>query len=163
MRREFKLTLDNVEYPIVAEGDTITVNGRAFTVEDSDDGAVLVDGIAYDVALAGETATVGGDSYEIRVSGLASTPLAPSAGPSGQAAPGTVEAGAGAVLAIMPGKIVRVLVEPGQQVQAGDPVCVLEAMKMENELRARQGGTVRALHVQPGDDVEKDQVLLEIE
>jgi biotin carboxyl carrier protein len=36
-------------------------------------------------------------------------------------------------------------------------------MKMENELHARQGGTVRAVHVKPGDDVEKDQVLVEIE
>jgi len=163
MKREFALKLDNVEYPVVAEGDTITVNGRAFTVEVGDDGAVLVDGIAYEVALEGETADVGGTSYQVQVSGLASTPLAPSPDASGQAAPGIVKAGAGAVLAIMPGKIVRVMVEPGQQVEAGDPVCVLEAMKMENELRARQSGTVRALHVQPGDDVEKDQVLVEIE
>jgi len=163
MKREFALKLDNVEYPVVAEGDTVTVNGRAFTVEVSDDGAVLVDGIAYEVALEGETANVGGKSYLLQVSGLASTPLAPSPDASGQAARGTVEAGAGAVLAIMPGKIVRVLVEPGQQVEAGDPVCVLEAMKMENELHARQSGTVQALHVQPGDDVEKDQVLMEIE
>jgi pyruvate carboxylase subunit B len=164
LKREFALTLDNVEYPVVVEGDTITVNGRPFTIEVADDGMVLVDGIAYDVALEGETATVGGESYEIQVSGLAVTPLAPSADPSGVVtAPRAVEAGAGAVLAIMPGKIVRVLVEPGQQVEEGSPVCVLEAMKMENELRARQGGTVRVVHVEPGDDVEKDQVLIEIE
>jgi pyruvate carboxylase subunit B len=42
-------------------------------------------------------------------------------------------------------------------------VCVLEAMKMENELHARQAGTVKAVYVKPGDDVEKDQVLAEIE
>jgi pyruvate carboxylase subunit B len=163
VKREFTLTLDNVEYPVIAEGGTVTVNGRAFTVEISDDGAVLVDGIAYEVALEGETAKVGGTTYPVQVSGLASTPLAPSPDLSGQATPGTIEAGAGAILAIMPGKIIRVLVEPGQQVEAGDPVCVLEAMKMENELHARQSGTVRALHVQPGDDVEKGQVLVEIE
>jgi biotin carboxyl carrier protein len=164
MKREFALKLGNVEYPLVVEGDTITVNGRPFTVEVAGDGRVLVDGIAYDVALEGEMATVGGESYEIQVSGLAVTHLAPSPDPSGVVtAPRPVEAGAGAVLAIMPGKIVRVLVEPGQQVEEGSPVCVLEAMKMENELRARQTGTVRALHVKPGDDVEKDQVLVEIE
>jgi biotin carboxyl carrier protein len=74
-----------------------------------------------------------------------------------------VEAGAGAVLSIMPGKIVRILVEPGQAVEEGEPVCVLEAMKMENELQARQSGTVEAIHVKVGQDVEKDQVLIEIE
>jgi biotin carboxyl carrier protein len=63
----------------------------------------------------------------------------------------------------MPGKIIRVMVEPGQKVEEGDPVCVLEAMKMENELHAQRSGTVRAVHVKPGDDVEKDQVLVEIE
>lgn len=162
MKREFALKLDNVEYPVVVEGDTITVNGRPFAVEVADDGMVLVDGIAYDVALEGEAATVDGDSYEIQVSGLAVTHLAPSLDSCDPAAPRAAEAGAGAVLAIMPGKIVRVLVEPGQQVEEGSPVCVLEAMKMENELRARQGGTVRAVHVSVGDDVEKDQVLIEI-
>ena len=176
MKREFTLTLDDVEYPVVADGDTITVNGRPFTVEVADDpslrpssvqatgsgqgGAVLVDGIAYDVALEGETATVGGESYSVHVSGLAVTPVAAVAAP---AAPAVEMAGAGAVLAIMPGKIIRVLVEVGQQVEEGEPVCVLEAMKMENELRARQGGVVRTVRVKPGDDVEKDQVLMEIE
>ena len=162
MKQEFTLTLESVEYPVVAEGDTITVDGRPFAVEVTGDGTVLVDGIAYDVALEGETATVGEESYAVQVSGLAMTAAAPSATPSGSAAP-VVEAGSGAVLAIMPGKIIRVMVEVGQQVEEGKPVCVLEAMKMENELYARQSGSVQAVHVKPGDDVEKDQVLVEIE
>lgn len=161
MKQEFTLTLENVEYPVIAEGDTITVNGRAFAVEVTDDGAVLVDGIAYDIALEGDTATVGKESYEVQVSGLAMTAAAPA--PTGPAAAPVMEAGAGAVLAIMPGKIIRVMVEVGQQIKEGEPVCVLEAMKMENELNARQDGTVQAVHVRPGDDVEKDQVLVEIE
>jgi biotin carboxyl carrier protein len=168
MKREFTLTLENVEYPVVADGDTITVNGCPFTVEVADDpstgsgqgGVVLVDGIAYDVTLEGETATVGGEPYAVQVTGLAVTPVAAVAAP---AAPVVAAAGAGAVLAIMPGKIIRVLVEVGQQVQDGQPVCVLEAMKMENELHAHQSGAVQAVHVKPGDDVEKDQVLVEIE
>jgi len=163
MKQEFILTLESVEYPVIAEGDTITVNGRPFTVEVANDGTVLVDGIAYDVVLEGETATVGGESYAVQVTGLAMTAAAPALAPSGPAAAPVVEAGAGAVLAIMPGKIIRVMVEVGQQVEGGDAVCVLEAMKMENELHARQSGTVRAVHVKPGDDVEKDHVLLEIE
>ncbi len=162
MKREFTLTLEGVEYPVLVEGDTITVNGRPFTVEVTDDGTVLVDGIAYDAALEGETATVSGESYAVQVSGLAVMPVAPSPVAPGPAAPVT-EAEAGAVLAIMPGKIIRVMVEPGQHVEEGDPVCVLEAMKMENELHAHQSGTVRTVHVKPGDDVEKDQVLVEID
>jgi biotin carboxyl carrier protein len=163
MKQEFTITLDGVEYPIIAEGDSISVNGRPFTVEVDEDGAVLVDGIAYDTALEGETATVGGQAYTIQVKGLSLSTAAPSALPSDVSAPSAVDAGSGAVLAIMPGKIVRVMVEPGEEVAEGQPVCVLEAMKMENELQARQSGTVRALHVKPGDDVEKDQVLVEIE
>jgi len=163
MKREFSLALEGTEYPVVAEGDSITVNGCPFTVEVTDGGAVLVDGILYDVTLEGESAVVGGKNYHVQVSGLSTVSVAPSSSPGGTATQGSVETGAGAVLAIMPGKIVRVLVEPGQQVEEGDPVCVLEAMKMENELHARQGGIVRALHVRPGDDVEKDQVLIEIE
>ena len=119
-----------------------------------------MDGIAYDVALEGETATVGGEPYAVQVSGLALTPVTAVATPP---APAIEAAGAGAVLAIMPGKIIRVLVEVDQQVEEGEPVCVLEAMKMENELHARQSGTVRAVHVKPGNDVEKGQVLVEIE
>ena len=163
MKQEFTLTLENVEYPVIAEGDTITVNGRAFTVEVTDDGAVLVDGIVYDVVLENETATIEKASYEVQVSGLATVAAAPALAPSSHTAAPTIEAGAGTVFAIMPGKIIRVMVEVGQQVAQSEPVCVLEAMKMENELYARHDGTVQAVHVRPGDDVEKDQVLVEIE
>jgi biotin carboxyl carrier protein len=163
VKREFTLALEGVEYPVLVDDDTITVNGRPFTVEITDDGAVLVDGIAYDVALEGEAAIVSGESYALQVSGLAMTPIAPSPVAPGPAAAPVAETEAGAVLAIMPGNIIRVMAEPGQHVEEGEPVCVLEAMKMENELHAHRSGTVRAVHVKPGDDVEKDQVLMEIE
>ncbi len=163
MKREFILTLNDVEYPVVADGGTITVNGRPFVVEITDDGQVLVDGIAYEVVLEEDTATVDEESYPIQISGLEMAAVAPASAVAEPAAAPPVEAGAGAVLAIMPGKIIRVMVEVGQQVEEGQPVCVLEAMKMENELHARQSGAVRAVHVKPGDDVEKDQALVEIE
>jgi biotin carboxyl carrier protein len=162
VKRKLSLTVDGVEYPVVADGNTITVNGRSFTVE-VDDGTVLVDGIAYDIEVDGETATLGGQPLSLRVSGLAmTTATSPTPAPR-PTARRPAQADIGAVLAIMPGKIVRVLVEAGQEVQEGDPVCVLEAMKMESELHAHQDGTVRRVHVRPGDDVERDQVLLEIE
>ncbi|MGD1993670.1 MAG: biotin/lipoyl-binding protein [Anaerolineae bacterium] len=160
MSKEFTITLDGVEYPVVADGEKITVNGRPFTVEVTDEAAILVDGIAYNAALEGETAVLEGDTYPYKVQGLSLSAAAP---PPVVGEATAVEAGAGAVLAIMPGKIVRILVEPGQTVDEGEPVCVLEAMKMENELQARQSGTVQAVHVKVGEDVEKDQVLIEIE
>ena len=63
----------------------------------------------------------------------------------------------------MPGLVVRVQVEAGQVVAAGAGVVVLEAMKMENELRAAAAGTVRAVRVRPGEAVEKGQLLVEYE
>jgi acetyl/propionyl-CoA carboxylase alpha subunit len=62
----------------------------------------------------------------------------------------------------MPGLVVRVLAEPGQEVAAGAGVVVLEAMKMENELKAPAAGIVGAVRVRPGEPVEKGQVLVEL-
>jgi len=168
MKREFTITLEGIKYSVVVENGTTTVNGRPFTVEVTDDPStgsgqgsmVLVDGIAYDVALEGEAAKVGTESYAVQVSGLAAT----SPTPTRSAAPvPPVAAGEGAVTAIMPGKIVRVLVQKEDQVTEGDVVCVLEAMKMENELQAPTAGEVKAVYVSPGDDVETGAVLVEIE
>lgn len=67
------------------------------------------------------------------------------------------------LIAPMPGLVVRLEVEPGQTVPPGGGVLVLEAMKMENELRSPAGGRVRAVLVRPGQPVEKGQVLVEFE
>ena len=63
----------------------------------------------------------------------------------------------------MPGLIVRVNVEPGDRVQAGQGLVVMEAMKMENELRAQAAGTVKAVHAVAGNAVEKGALLVELE
>jgi len=65
----------------------------------------------------------------------------------------------GAVLAPMPGMLIRYEVEVGQQVKAGDTVVILEAMKMESALPAPIDGTVQELRFKPGDRVAKDDVL----
>ena len=61
----------------------------------------------------------------------------------------------------MPGLIVDIRVQPGQAVQKGDPLLVLEAMKMENILKAPADGTVGSLKVNLGDNVQKGQVLVQ--
>jgi pyruvate carboxylase subunit B len=63
----------------------------------------------------------------------------------------------------MPGRVVRVLVKNGDAVTAGQPLIVMEAMKMENELRAHGAGVVKAVRVAPGDAVEKGAVLVEMD
>jgi pyruvate carboxylase subunit B len=67
------------------------------------------------------------------------------------------------LLAPMPGMIVRVHVAEGQTVQPGQGLVVMEAMKMENELRAAAAGTVKRVLVTPGTAVEKGALLLEME
>jgi biotin carboxyl carrier protein len=62
----------------------------------------------------------------------------------------------------MPGKIVRVLVSTGETVQARQPLVVVEAMKMENELRAARTGTVAEIHVKEGASVDAGALLIEI-
>ena len=62
----------------------------------------------------------------------------------------------------MPGIVLRYLVEAGQPVTAGDPVVVLEAMKMENTLPSPIDGSIGQLPLEPGATVKKDQVLATI-
>jgi pyruvate carboxylase subunit B len=76
-----------------------------------------------------------------------------SAGPSGPAP----------LKAPMPGLIVRINVQAGDAVQAGQGLVVMEAMKMENELRATAAGKVKAVVVAPGTAVEKGALLIELE
>ena len=70
--------------------------------------------------------------------------------------------GTGAVrlVAPMPGRVVRVLVKPGDEVTARQPLVVIEAMKMENELRAPRDGTVEDVRVAEGSSVEANAVLV---
>jgi pyruvate carboxylase subunit B len=103
--------------------------------------ALFIDGFRYDVEALDERARAIRDI------------TAATAGPLGPAP----------LVAPMPGLIVRVNVAPGDVVQAGQGLVVMEAMKMENELRTQAGGTVKAVLVQPGATVEKGARLVELE
>ena len=65
------------------------------------------------------------------------------------------------LLSPMPGLLVSIAVAEGQQVKAGEELAVIEAMKMENMLRAERDGTIAKLHAKPGDSLAADQVILE--
>lgn len=70
--------------------------------------------------------------------------------------------GDGRVKAPIPGLVTRLLAEVGATVNVGQPLLILEAMKMENEIRATRSGTLAAIHVLPGQAVLRDAVLAEI-
>ena len=147
---EDTLDLSNVgSTATVADGETeakvqrdvdVEVNGKRFSVKvfvpESQAGAVVAGGVA------------GGASRPRR-----------SGGAGGAGAGG----GSGAVAVPMQGTIVKILVEVGQEVEAGATVCVLEAMKMENNITADKAGTVKEIKVAPGDSVGSGDVVVVIE
>ncbi|NCF56042.1 MAG: biotin/lipoyl-binding protein [Planctomycetia bacterium] len=63
----------------------------------------------------------------------------------------------------MPGIVRKILVQEGDSVEAGQPLLLLEAMKMENEILAPEGGTVTRLHVSAGDTVAAGTIMAHIE
>jgi biotin carboxyl carrier protein len=117
--------------------------------------SVLVGGRSYDVRVekmsAGYNVRLRGETIAVALSEgvTASTETRSPAGNARLTSP-------------MPGKVVRVLVAPGDSVQAGAALVVVEAMKMENELRALRGGQVLRVHVREGQTVEGGALLLEL-
>jgi len=79
------------------------------------------------------------------------------------AGPAEGRGGPAPLIAPMPGLVIRINVKAGDAVQAGQGLVVMEAMKMENELRAPAAGTVRRVGVEPVTAVEKGTVLVELE
>ena len=125
------------------------------------------------------TITVNGNVYEVTVeegfTGAASAPkaaapapkaapaAAPKAAPAPAAAPAAAAPAASAgsieVTASVPGKVFKVEASAGQAVKAGDPIVILEAMKMENDIVAPEDGTIASINVANGDAVESGAVL----
>ena len=108
--------------------------------------------------------TVNGVSYDVVVEEVGGAPVAapvaaPAVAPAPKAAPAG-NAGAVAVKAPMPGTILKVNATVGAQVKKGDVLCVLEAMKMENDICAPQDGTVASVNVQKSASVNTDDVLV---
>ena len=122
--------------------------------------SLLIDGASYVADVQdGEGAfvvEVRGERYTIRVEEEARSILRTGGGAAGGQ-------GGEVVRAPMPGRVTHVSVRAGQTVAAGDPLLVIEAMKMENEFRARTAGTVKDIRVAAGQAVNPGEVLLIIE
>ena len=146
---EFKITLHGETYHI-------KLTGSGQQGEDQRPFYVSVDGVNEEVFV--ETLSeieVGGSNSSNRAKAKSSTPESKGKRPR--------PTHLGHVTTAMPGAIVDVLVEIGKKVKAGDPVLVIEAMKMENEIQASINGTVIGVFVSKGDTVTPDESLLEIQ
>jgi len=115
------------------------------------------------------TVEVNGRRFDVKLwvpesaGAAASAPAKKKAARSASAAGGGGGGGDGKVTVPMQGTIVKVLVEVGQSVEAGQSVVVLEAMKMENQIEADKSGTVKAVNVSPGDTVGAGDIVVVIE
>jgi biotin carboxyl carrier protein len=122
---------------------SLIVDDRSFEIEvdhTEDEYRVLVDGRNYHINLV--------DERRVRVGGTQS---------------GLELQGRQLISVPMPGKIIAVLVSEGDAVEKGQGLVIVEAMKMENEVRSPATGTVRDIKVKPGDTVEGGAVLVVVE
>lgn len=158
-------TIDGQEYCIeLEEPGVVSVDGTPHQVDlESIDGgfqySLLVGAVSLeafverceDVCLV----TIEGQRYQVRVEdeGLRR---------AGRRREAVLEAGQAEVTSPMPGLVVAVLVEEGQRVRAGEGLLILEAMKMENEIRAPRTGVVERVNIAPGQRVGRDDLLVRI-
>ena len=128
---------------------------------------VKVNGKEYDVEvekLGGPYASLSRSTAYVQGVPVAVAPVAapaPAPAPKPAPAPAAAPSSSGGVdiVSPMPGKVFKLVAQPGEQVAEGQVVMILEAMKMENEIVAPQAGTVDAILVKEGDLVETDTVL----
>jgi biotin carboxyl carrier protein len=140
----------------------VSIDGRTRVVDSRETGpgtfSLLIDHAIAEVNVVSRrdqyTVEVGGRSHRLRL--LDERALRQRGGKA--AAEGSRE-----VRAVMPGKVVAVLVEVGAEVETGKGLLVIEAMKMENEIAAPRGGTVKEIRVRPGQAVEAGEILAIVE
>ena len=124
---------------------------------------VVVDGETFAVEIETEPGPAPAPSRRGRPAGGPALPAGPApaaASPPGSGAPAVDD---DILRSPMPGRVMSVLVRPGEAVSAGDEVCVVEAMKMEQSIRAHRAGVVKTVFVQPLDSVNANDPLVELE
>jgi biotin carboxyl carrier protein len=141
------------------------VGGRRYELEAHglDDGEYLLlhEGRVYECRVG---AAGGRGAFEVKVGERAfEVALSDPKRLRGARASAAHDGGRAQLVAAMPGRVVRVLVEAGQEVEAGQPVVVVEAMKMQNEMKSPKAGTVAEVRAQSGATVNAGDVLVVIE
>jgi glutaconyl-CoA/methylmalonyl-CoA decarboxylase subunit gamma len=142
---------------------SVTVDGRklgAETLSQAASTAMRIDGRVVDLWMEGEPPDVGviarGRRFYATVESERARALSAALGGKGRGP------GEGVVVSPMPGRVLKVLVCEGDEIAAGAPLVVVEAMKMENELCAGRDGKVKKIFVTPGQTVEGGAVLIEV-
>ena len=162
----YHVTIGERTLVVEVEGGRVTVDGDPVEADlgrvgDGPVRSLLVDGASYRVAASAS----GGGVWDLHLGGRrvrAAVVDERTRAIRAMTGNGAAALGPRPVLAPMPGLVVRVEVAEGDTVRAGQGVVIVEAMKMENELRAEASGVVRRVHVREGEAVEKDQVLIEL-
>ncbi|MBX3052652.1 MAG: hypothetical protein KF753_14310 [Caldilineaceae bacterium] len=156
-------TVDSQEYEVEIEGGQVWVNGEVIDVDVSQIGApelysILLDGASYEVLVEEQrqayAVTLAGQQFYVQVEDERSRRL--NAGRKGPLVP----SGELVVRAPIPGLVVKVLVSEGDDIPEDHPLFILEAMKMENEIRSLRAGVVRSVDVSAGQRVEQGAALL---
>ena len=138
----------------------VTIGGKTLELDwvrtGEHEASILVDGASLDITVEktaeGFGVLIRGDRFDVDLKDAV----------KGVDLGKVAHAGPLKLLAPMPGKIVKVLVRPGDAVEAGRGVLVMEAMKMENELKAVRAGTIQEIRVKEGQAVEMGALLLVI-
>jgi len=151
---EVTVTRDNGFYRVELDGvvhrvDALKLEGDFFTV--------LNGSRSYEVSVEAKR-----DGYHVRHGAALRVVSFLEPGRSEREGIGTVD-GPEQIVSAMPGRVVRVLVEEGATVEAGQGIAVVEAMKMENEIAAGKAGTVTTIAVEPGQTIEGGGLLAVIE
>lgn len=159
-------TVDDQEFSIDVDRDKcISLDERAHDIDlESIDGrslfSLILDGTSYEVFVERRERryfiTIAGDRYEVQVEDERLKQLRERAGAKHE------EVGEFAIAAPMPGLVVDVAIEQGQHIAAGTGVVILEAMKMENEIRTPRDGIVKGVRVSAGQTVNQGDVMIEI-
>ncbi|MFN8495268.1 MAG: biotin/lipoyl-containing protein [Caldilineaceae bacterium] len=154
------------EYEIEIDKEKLLVNGEAVTVDLKQSGvpelySVLFGGRSYDMLIQSErfnyAVTFRGEQFQVQVEDERTRRLN-----TGRKAP-ALPNGELAIKAPIPGLVVKVLVEKDAAITEGQPLVILEAMKMENEIRSPRTGVVKGISVAAGQRVEQNGILLILE
>lgn len=165
---KYFVRIGEAEHEVTVEGDTVVVDGQSLRAHAEDIAGTPITAVTIGtevhrvLARRGESKgsfdlSVGGYRFAVEALDERTRTIRRMAGNSAQ------RAGAAHLKAPMPGLIVRINVAAGDDVRAGQGLVVMEAMKMENELRASRDGRVKRVAVEPGSAVEKGALLLEME